>query len=158
MVCIKKVVTYILEYVALFFFYGFIYFIIECIWKQQLTDWRMAVLGGVMGVMIGLINLLFSYDTDLILQGIVGSLLVTLSEAIGGYYWNIELGLNIWDYSSLPFSAINGQVNLLFSIGWFFLSIVCIFLDDVIDYYIIKQKKSEAPYYVIFGKMIFEFK
>ena len=118
----------------------------------------MAVLGGVMGVMIGLINLLFSYDTDLILQGIVGSLLVTLSEAIGGYYWNIELGLNIWDYSSLPFSAINGQVNLLFSIGWFFLSIVCIFLDDVIDYYIIKQKKSEAPYYVIFGKMIFEFK
>ena len=113
---------YILRYSLLFSVYGFIYFVIECIYKGKISDWRMFVLAGFIGVVIGLVNNLFSYDTDFILQCLFGALVATLSEAIGGYYWNIECGLHIWDYSSLPLSFVGVQVNFFFSIIWMFLS------------------------------------
>lgn len=154
----RKIKEYVEEYAFLFLLYGGIYFIIECLWKHAISDWRMAVLGGVMGILIGLLNCFFTYNTDIFLQGIVGSLMVTLAEAVGGYQWNIVEGLGIWDYSALPLSGVNGQVNLFFSIGWFFLSLVCIFLDDAIDYYIVKHEGQEPPYYVLFGHKLFQMK
>ena len=145
---------YILRYSLLFSVYGFIYFVIECIYKGKISDWRMFVLAGFIGVVIGLINNLFSYDTDFILQCLFGTLVATLSEAIGGYYWNIECGLHIWDYSSLPLSFVGGQVNLFFSIIWMFLSGIVIVLDDVIRWKLYGQRK---PSYYICGKCVFKF-
>ena len=104
----------IIKYSTLFIVYGLIYFIIECLYKGKLSDWRMFVLAGFIGIMIGLINNLFDIKTDFILQCIIGMLITTLSEAIGGFYWNLQCGLHIWDYSSLPFSFIGGQINLFF--------------------------------------------
>ena len=52
---------YILRYSLLFSVYGFIYFVIECIYKGKISDWRMFVLAGFIGVVIGLVNNLFSY-------------------------------------------------------------------------------------------------
>ena len=52
---------YILRYSLLFSVYGFIYFVIECIYKGKISDWRMFFLAGFIGVVIGLINNLFSY-------------------------------------------------------------------------------------------------
>ena len=111
--------------------FGGIYFFIECLWKGHLTDWRMFVLAAVIGVLIGSINEFFTYETDLILQCIVGMLIALLCECIGGYQWNIVEGLAIWDYSTLPFSAVGGQINLFFAMAWMFLSGVCIILDDM---------------------------
>ena len=127
------------------------------VWTQTETKCKETG-GGVLGVAVGLINCIFTYETDLVLQGLMGSLIATLSEAIGGYYWNIEQGLGIWDYSALPFSAVDGQVNLFFSIAWFLLSIFVVFLDDAIDYYYVKHDGQKPPYYKIFGYKIFQFK
>ena len=145
------------RYMALFCFYGAIYFIIESIYKHHITNYRMAILGGILGIFIGVINNAFSFETDLILQGMIGSLLITLSEAIFGYQWNIVENLKIWDYFSLIFSGVGGQVCLVFTLFvWFPMSIVCILLDDYINYYILKIEP--CPYYIIFGHKFLQFK
>ena len=79
------------------------------------------------------------------------ALVATLSEAIGGFYWNIQCGLHIWDYSSLPFSFIGGQINLFFSLIWMFLSGIVIILDDILRW---KLYKEERPEYYVHGKLI----
>ena len=111
----------------------------------------MFVLAGFIGIMIGLINNLFDIKTDFILQCIIGMLITTLSEAIGGFYWNLQCGLHIWDYSSLPFSFIGGQINLFFSLIWMFLSGIVIILDDILRW---KLYKEERPKYYVHGKLI----
>lgn len=117
----------------------------------------MAILGGFLGLFIGIINNAFSFETDLILQGIIGSLSITLSEAVFGYQWNIIENLKIWDYSSLMFSGVGGQVSLIFSLFvWIPLSVSCVLLDDFINYYIMKI--DPCPYYKIFGKVFLRFK
>lgn len=145
----------IIRYPFLFCIYGGIYFVIECIYKCKLSDWRMFVLAGFIGIFIGLINNLFEYNTDFILQCIIGTLIATLSEAIGGYYWNIQHGLRIWDYSTLPFSFVGGQVNLFFSLAWMLLSGIVIVLDDVLRWKLCNQRK---PAYYIHGKCVYKFK
>lgn len=145
----KKLSKILSEYVILFLVYAAIYFLIETAWKGQFADYRMFILGGVLGVLIGLLNNIFTYDTDLLLQGYTGMITVCLAEAVFGYKWNVLQGLDIWDYAELPFSAVAGQVNLFFAAAWFFLSIICIFLDDYIWYRFFGHEK---PYYRILGK------
>ena len=41
----------IIKYSTLFIVYGLIYFIIECLYKGKLSDWRMFVLAGFIGIM-----------------------------------------------------------------------------------------------------------
>ena len=91
----KKLSKTLSEYVILFFVYAIIYFVIETVWKHQLTDYRMFILGGFIGVMIGLLNNIFTYETDLLLQGYTGMITVCLIEAVFGYQWNIVQGLGI---------------------------------------------------------------
>jgi len=134
----------IFKYICLFLVFGIIYFLIECLWKGTISDYRMFLMAGCLGVLIGLINNLFSFDTSFILQCLVGALMATLCEAIFGYQWNIIDGLKIWNYNSLPCSFVGNQINLFFSIAWMGLSGVCIMLDDYIRY---KLFDEEKPYY-----------
>lgn len=145
----------IFKYISLFMTYGCIYFVIECAYKGKLSDYRMFLLAGCIGVLLGLINNLFTFETDFVLQCIIGMLIATLSEAIGGYYWNIECHLGIWDYSSLPLSFVGGQINIFFMIAWFVLSGVCIILDD---YLRMKLYHEDTPRYYIHNKLIFTIK
>lgn len=153
---IKRILVNASEYFITAIFFSLTYFCIECVYKGKITDWRMGLLGGIIGLAVGLLNNVFTYETDILLQGLVGALITTLAEATLGYQWNIIEGLNIWDYSNLPFSAVNGQINLFFFIAWIFLSLVAVILDDLIDYYIFKN--TQPPYYKLFGKTIFKFK
>lgn len=134
----------IIKNLILFFVYACIYFVIECLFKHSITDYRMFILGGLMGLWIGLINNIFSYNISFILQCIIGSISVTLIEAIFGYKWNIIQQLNIWDYSNLPLSACGGQINLFFSLAWVLLSGLCILIDDYLRY---KWFNEEKPNY-----------
>lgn len=90
----------------------------------------MFILGGLCFVLLGLINEIIPWNMPLLLQGIMGSaIIVTPLEFITGYIVNIQLGWNIWDYSSMPFNFM-GQICLSFSILWIFISILAIILDD----------------------------
>ena len=143
----KKLPIYKLVHAVLF---GCIYFVLESIWKGHWTDWRMFVLSSVIGLIIGLQNELFTYDTDFILQCVTGTLVALLCECIFGYQWNVVEKLALWDYSNLPFSAVANQINLFFGLIWIVLSGVCVILDDALHYYVWENDGvSERPYYRI---------
>ena len=57
-------------------------------------------------------------------QGVVGAVFVTAMELVVGVPLNLFMGLNIWDYSQVPFNFL-GQICLPFTVLWFFLSILC---------------------------------
>ncbi len=80
----KKFLQHVFEYLILFFIYGGIYFIIECIYKNKISDYRMFILGVTIGCLIGLVNNIFTFDTDILLQGLFGALVTTLIEAVLG--------------------------------------------------------------------------
>ena len=113
----------------LFLIYGFMYYIIEVLYRGY-SHWSMFILGGLCGVVIGLLNER-NKDISIWKQGLYGAIIVTILEFIIGYIVNILLGWNIWDYSDVPFNFL-GQICLPFTIIWFILSIVCVYLDDIL--------------------------
>lgn len=118
------------------------YYFIEVLWDGN-SHWTMALLGGICFIAIGLINEFLSWDTSMWIQALIGSVIVTILEFIFGCVLNIWLKLGIWDYSQMPLN-IFGQVCLVFSMFWFFLSILAILLDDYLRYWLFGE---EEPHY-----------
>ena len=123
-------VKQIAKYIFLGVIGGGIYYNLELIWREH-SHWTMFLLGGICFIALGLINELLSWDTPLISQMVIGSLIITTLEFITGCVVNLWLGWNVWDYSNLPYNLL-GQISLFSSIGWIGLSLVGIVLDDFI--------------------------
>jgi len=135
----------IMKYIFLFITGGFTYGMVEDI-SRGYSHISMFVAGGICFILIGLINEVFSWRMALISQMVISSLIVTVVEFVTGLIVNIWLKLNIWDYTPLPYDLM-GQVCLLFTVIWFFLSVFAILLDDYLRYFILKEEK---PRYKIF--------
>ena len=114
---------------VIFFIFGVSYVFLEVFYRGH-SDISMFFVGGLCGLLIGLINEI-TPKMPVLLQMLLGSVIVTFIEFVTGYILNIKLGLHIWDYSNLRFNIL-GQVSLLFSMLWFFLSYIVIKLDDCI--------------------------
>ena len=127
--------NFILKEFIIFLIFGFIYCMLEILFRGY-TFISMYFLGGICGVLIGLINDK-TPDMPIFYQCLLGSIIVTVIEFISGYILNIKLGLHIWDYSNLPYNY-KGQICLMFSCIWFFLSIPVIYLDDFLKKSILK--------------------
>lgn len=116
----------------------------------------MGICGGLAIILLDKINDNISWNVDLCLQGLCGSALITFFELIIG-----EIALHtsllpvMWDYSNVPLN-FDGVICLPFSIVWFFLSILAIFLADAINYYVLDE--PQVPYYNLFGKTVIKFK
>ena len=110
--------------------FGATYLTIEVCYRG-FSHLSMYLLAFVIGLVIGGLNEFYPY-MDLKLQCLFGMIIATLGEGIVGIIVNNILHLNVWDYSSLPFTFFAGQCNLLFSIAWLGLSYVCIKLDDLL--------------------------
>ena len=124
----KEKLKAILKHAVLALCGGCVYFLIEMAWRGH-SHWTMAVLGGVCFVLIGDINEFIPWNMPLVLQGAIGSGIVTLLELVSGIILNLWLGLGIWDYSNMPFNFL-GQICLPFSLLWVALSVVAVILDD----------------------------
>ena len=127
--------NFVLKEFIIFLVFGFLYCILEILFRGY-TFISMYFIGGICGVLIGLINDK-TPDMPLFYQCLLGSIMVTLIEFITGYILNIKLGLHIWNYSNLPYNY-KGQICLMFSCIWFFLSIPVIYLDDFLKKSILK--------------------
>lgn len=136
---------HILKNSILFFAYGFIYCLIEIVWRQY-THWSMLICGGLCGLLIGLLNSNYSWQMPLWKQVGIGEIIVLTLEFITGCVVNLWLGWNIWDYSSLPFNIL-GQICLPFAILWIPLILVVIVLDDYLRYWWFGEEK---PHYKLF--------
>lgn len=113
----------------IFIIFGISYFTLEILYRGY-SHWTMILLGGIVSVLIGLINEI-TPNMRMWKQMFLGTILITVFEFILGYILNIKLGLGIWDYSNIPFN-IMGQICLPFSFLWFVLSYFIIMLDDIL--------------------------
>lgn len=134
-----------LKIFILFLIGGFIYVAIELGFRGH-SHWTMFLLGGLCFILIGGLNNYIPWEMSIIKQGVIGALIVTSLEFIFGLILNLYLNLGIWDYSNMPFNIL-GQICLPFSIAWFFLSLVAIFVDDWLRYVLFKEEK---PHYHLF--------
>lgn len=99
---------------------GITYGIIELLWRQR-THWSMIITGGI--CFLALFKI-FNRAKHLTLpkKCVIGSLVITVVELFVGCFVNLYLNLAVWDYSNLPLN-LWGQISLLYSVLWGFLTI-----------------------------------
>lgn len=124
---------------------GMAYNVVEVLYRGY-THWTMFVVGGLCFVLIGLINEIFSWETALWKQMLIGGTVITVVEFVAGCVVNLLLGWNVWDYSQLPLNVL-GQICVPFYFVWVVLSLVGIVLDDMIRW---KCFGEDKPRYKIF--------
>ena len=134
----------LLKYYALGTLGGLIYVFIELMWRGY-SHWSMFLLGGICFIALGLINEVIPWEMPLTVQMFIGCTIITVLEFITGCIVNLWLGWDVWDYSDLPYNLL-GQISVMSSVGWYFLSAVGIVLDDWLRYIFFGEEK---PRYTI---------
>lgn len=114
----------------------------------------MFLLGGFCGLFICLLNNIFTYEIDFLLQIFLSIIFCTFFEWLVGI--SINQNYTIWDYRNLIGSVIpNCQINIFFSIAWGFIAAIGIPILDYIDWKFFKYKEDIKPYYKILEKKIY---
>ena len=139
-----KILNNSLKYFTLFLIGGIAYYFIEIAYRGY-SHFSMIIVGGLCFILIGSINEFSNKDIPLLLQMLISVLLVDIVELISGIIINRILLLNVWDYSGLRFNFL-GQISLNSSIAWFFLSLLAIYVDDLLRYIIYKEKKPKYKF------------
>ncbi len=100
-------------------FGGVCYYLLELLWRGR-SHPAMAICGA--------LCFWFIYRLcqraprlSLLSRVLISTLFITLVEFLTGCWLNLSLGLNIWDYSDMPYHFL-GQVCPAFSAIWFLLS------------------------------------
>lgn len=132
----------ILKTITLWLWGGFLYYVIEMLWRGY-SHPTMFVVGGLCFLLIGGINNVFPWTLGFVWQSLIGAVAVTAVEFVSGCILNLWLGLGIWNYSGLPLNLL-GQICLLFSGLWVLLAAVAIWLDDWLRYKLFREDK---PHY-----------
>ena len=123
---------------------GITYVLIELAWRGY-SHISMFILGALCFVLLGGINEFLPWELGFVWQMLIGAGIVTILELIVGIVVNVWLGLEVWDYSNLPFNFM-GQICVPFSFAWTLLSGVAIVVDDYWRYWLFGEEK---PHYKI---------
>lgn len=128
-----------------------IYLLVEIVYRNY-TFRLSAVMSAIAFVVGSNLNNKFSWKMDLLLQSGIIAVVITCLEAIIGNIDYYFLHQNMWDYSSVWGSALNGKICLPFMGIWFIFGFLIVFAGDAIEYYWLHQ--GEQPEYWILGKRI----
>lgn len=123
---------------------GITYVLIELAWRGY-SHISMFILGALCFVLLGGINEFLPWELGFVWQMLIGAGIVTILELIVGIVVNVWLGLEVWDYSNLPFNFM-GQICLPFYFAWTLLSGVAIVVDDYLRYWLWQEDK---PHYTL---------
>lgn len=137
------------------FLFGFMMYITLEVLYRGYSFWLMGVCGGFTILILDQINNRISWDFDLLLQGCIGSCIITTFELIIGELFLHGVLPVMWDYSN-SFMNYKGIICLPFSLLWIGASILAIFCADAINYYVFNE--LPIPYYKIFGKTVLRFR
>lgn len=119
---------------------GIGYYLMEVIFRGH-SHWSMGICGGISLVGIYYVNKLFSRYSYAI-RALLCSLFITAVEFAAGCIVNLWLRWNVWSYNNLPLNFM-GQISLLFSCIWFFLSLgVCLIISAVERKFAVKKAKE----------------
>lgn len=124
---------------------GALYFLLEVAYKTitghpERISWTMLVLAIVLCIPVERAGYQLPWETPLWLQAAVCAVLVTLVEFCAGCVLNLWFGLDIWDYSDIPFNLI-GQICFPFSVVWWVLCLLFIVVFDWMRYAVIGGDK-----------------
>lgn len=131
----------LLKHTFLFLVGGTIYFLLEVLFRGY-SHPSMFILGGICFLLIGILSESKYFQIPLLGQMLVSSLIITVMELATGLIVNVWLGLSVWDYSSLPFNFL-GQICILYTVIWFFLSFAAIILNDYLRYKFFGKKSMK---------------
>lgn len=118
------------KYIFLAWFGGSAYVTME-VFARARSHWSMFVLAAIVFTSVGMLNELFSWETSLVWQVLIGVAVATLAELLTGLVVNVWLGWDVWDYSKMP-GNLWGQICPQFTALWVPLVLLAIVLDDVI--------------------------
>ncbi|AYD40141.1 hypothetical protein D4Z93_06260 [Clostridium fermenticellae] len=115
--------------------------------RWSLCGWTslwMFPIGGMCALVIGSLNdREVYYKLKMWQQVIIGGSLITAVELLSGTFLNMYLGLSIWNYSYEKCNFF-GQICLKNCFYWYLLSVVIIWFDDELSYYIYGEEKPES--------------
>lgn len=99
---------------------GILYGMVEILWRHY-THWTMILTGGTcFAVLYRIFKKIALWSVWL--KCITGSAVITLTELIAGYIFNIKMHMKVWDYSRQPLN-FHGQICPLYSALWGVLTI-----------------------------------
>ena len=129
---------------------GTVYFLLEVAYKTatgspERISWTMLVLAIVLCIPVERAGYQLPWACPLWLQAMACAALVTLVEFIAGCVLNLWIGLDIWDYSDIPFNLL-GQICLPFSLAWWVLCFAFIPVFDWLRWAVIGGEKPK--YYI----------
>ena len=133
------------KYLFLFLTGGFAYFYMEIIYRGY-SHFSMILCGGLALIFCGLLNQSTDHTIPVLLQMFLSACIITALEFLTGYFVNIRMHWNVWDYSGLPYNLF-GQICLAYSTIWLFLSLACIFIDDWIRWKIFDEPKASYKWF-----------
>ncbi len=117
-----------LKYFTVFAVGAMAYGLIE-IAARGFTHITMGFLGGISMIVISILNDMRRKGLPLITELIIITIFITVCEFIAGIILNVNLHLNIWDYSQIPMN-IMGQICVPFMFIWLILSYVGIIVEE----------------------------
>lgn len=139
--------SYVYVYLTVFVAGGFAYGLIE-IMARGFTHISMGVLGGTAMCLIHRMNGGIRTLPRIAGRALLSAAFITMMEFITGEILNIRMGMNIWDYSEIPYN-LDGQICLFFSMLWIVLSLVAMLFDDFVICRILRQQRKKLS--PIFG-------
>ena len=130
---------------------GTLYFFGEVAWKTlshapDKISWVMLLTAIILCIPLERVGAELPWDMPLTLQSVLCGFAITVIEFIVGLICNVGLGMNIWDYSNLPYNLM-GQICLQFSCLWIVISFFGIIIFDVLRYLV---EGGERPHYTLF--------
>ena len=118
-----------MRYPVFFIFGALGYALIELLWRGR-THWSMLIAGGICFIIFSVVCERMA-KTPIWIKAAVCAMAITAVEFAFGLVVNVALGMNVWNYSDVPFNLL-GQICLPFAFVWFLLCIPAFLLARVI--------------------------
>lgn len=136
----------IADFLIRWFTGGILYFYLEILFRGY-SHYSMIICGGLCFVLVGSVGqYIIEKDLNNILKVIIimlaGAIIISLLELITGLIVNIKFDMNVWDYSDMPYNY-NGQICLAFTGIWAGISLVCVYINYLMRFFIFQNIKKE---------------
>lgn len=113
------------------------YGLLEILWRGY-THPSMLFTGGICMVLILFISEYFT-ALSIFKKSFLCSFAITAVEMCVGVIVNLAMHLGVWDYSGLKYNLL-GQISLLYTVLWFFLSLIILSCIDLFRRLRIRRK------------------
>lgn len=130
---------------------GTVYFLLEVGFKTltshpERISWTMLVLAILLTIPVERCGSELPWECPLWVQALACASLVTAVELVAGLLLNIVLGLNVWDYSNIPFNLF-GQICPQYAAIWWVLCLAFIPIFDWLRWAVVGRDKPRYKFF-----------